>query len=111
MRYGPSKKQITAPKEQSTSIALMQVSGVWSGSSVSWDILPMQAVKTSLTPNEIAALKRKHGSENLNMERIEQVKQMMQRGKTQIQIIHAMKGRKGCCERQIKKDMAALSKK
>lgn len=113
MRYGTnSTAKPKQTEKQSTSHALMQVSGVWSGSSVSWDVLPTSAkIQTNLTPGEINALQRKHESRNLNMERITEVKRMMQHGKTQLQIIHALRGRKGCGERQIKKDMAALSRK
>lgn len=113
MRYGTNAQTKPKPTEkQSTSQALLHVRGVWSGSSVSWDVLPVQSkADTVLTPAEINALQRKHESRNLNMERITEVKRMMKQGKTQLQIIHALRGRKGCGERQIKKDMAALSQR
>ena len=112
MRYGTNAQtKSKQPEKQSTSQALLQVRGVWSGSSVSWDVLPIAPkVQTILTPAEINALQRKHESRNLNMERIKEVKRMMKQGKSQLQIIHALRGRKGCGERQIKKDMAVLNK-
>ena len=113
MRYGPKNKVSTATKTdtQSTSKALMQVHGTWSGSSVRWDVIPTQNPQAStLTPKEIAALKKKHQSENINLARISEVKRLMQQGKTQAQVVRALYGRKGFGERQIKKDMAVLSK-
>ena len=112
MRYGTNSPKPKPTEKQSTSQALLHVRGVWSGSSVSWDVLPVAPkVQTNLTPEEINALQRKHESRNLNLERITEVKRMMQQGKNQLQIIHALRGRKGCGERQIKKDMAALSQR
>lgn len=112
MRYGTNAPKPQQTEKQSTSQALLHVRGTWSGSSVSWDVLPIQSkVDTQLSQAEINALQRKHESRNLNLERIAEVKRMMKQGKTQLQIIHALRGRKGCGERQIKKDMAALSKR
>lgn len=116
MRYGqktkpPAKDQATH-QALSTSSALLNVQGTWSGSSVSWDITtgPKTSEPACISSAELKALQKKHGSTNVNTARIEQVKQLMQKGCTQIQIIHKLKGRRGFGERQIKKDMAALSK-
>ena len=113
MRYGPkSQSKPQQPKQQSAFEALMQVRGTWSGSTVSWDVLPVHSPNmVSLTPSELNALQRKHESRNLNMERITEVKRLMKQGKTQLEIIRALRGRKGFGERQIKKDMAALSQR
>lgn len=59
---------------------------------------------------ELKALQKKHGSRNVNTDRIAEVKSLMAQGKTQTQIIQKLRGRRGFGERQIKKDMAALSK-
>jgi hypothetical protein len=111
MRYGPQtskKPQTTA--QPSTSTALMGVSGRWSGTSVEWTVSATPQPQTALTPAELKALEKKHESRNVNTARVVEVKALMQQGKTQLQIIHKLKGRKGMGERQIKKDMAALSK-
>jgi hypothetical protein len=111
MRYGTKHKQTQSSPIQSTSTALLNVQGTWSGSSVSWDIeSPGQTPDASISPLELKALQKKHGSRNVNTDRIGEVKRLMGQGKTQIQIIHQLKGRRGFGERQIKKDMAALSK-
>jgi len=111
MRYGTKHKPQPTQAPQSTSTALLGVHGVWSGSSVSWDIQnPGQAPDASISPAELKALQKKHGSRNVNTDRIGEVKRLMQQGKTQVQIIQKLRGRRGFGERQIKKDMAALSK-
>jgi hypothetical protein len=111
MRYGTKHKQQPAQGTVSTSTALLGVHGVWSGSSVSWDIeSPGQVPDASISPIELKALQKKHGSRNVNIDRIGEVKRLMQQGKTQVQIIQKLRGRRGFGERQIKKDMAALSK-
>lgn len=110
MRYGPTTKQSEKPQAQSTSRALMGVNGHWSGSSVEWIITETPRPDASLTPAEIKALEKKHASRNINTGRIAEVKTLMQQGKTQAQIIQRLRGRRGFGERQIKKDMAALSK-
>lgn len=112
MRYGTKHKQTQQPTDQSsTSTALINVQGTWSGTSVSWDIKsPQQAPESSISPLELKALQKKHGSRNVNTDRIAEVKSLMGQGKTQTQIIQKLRGRRGFGERQIKKDMAALSK-
>lgn len=111
MRYGTKHKQIQQTDQSSTSTALMNVQGTWSGTSVSWDIeSPCKVQDASISPLELNALQKKHGSRNINTDRIAQVKNLMVQGKTQTQIIQKLKGRRGFGERQIKKDMAALSK-
>lgn len=112
MRYGTKHKQTQqAPIQRSTSTDLLNVQGTWSGSSVSWDIeSPGQAPDASISPLELKALQKKHGSRNINTDRISEVKALMGQGKTQTQIIQKLRGRRGFGERQIKKDMAALSK-
>lgn len=89
----------------------MNVQGTWSGASVSWDIKsPQQVPDSSISTAELKALQKKHGSRNVNTDRIAEVKSLMAQGKTQTQIIQKLRGRRGFGERQIKKDMAALSK-
>ena len=112
MRYGTRSQQKPAaqPEQPSTSRALMGVSGHWVGSSVEWTVSSSQAPEQSLTPAEIKALETKHGSRNINTGRIAEVKRLMGMGKTQAQIIQKLRGRRGFGERQIKKDMSALSK-
>lgn len=111
MRFGPKHKPSTTAAKPSTSVALMNATGTWSGSSVSWDALSPQAVPNEgISPAELKALQTKHKSRNVNMARISEVKALMGQGKTQTQIIQKLRGRKGFGERQIKKDMAALSK-
>jgi len=113
MRYGQNqpKQAQTEAQKSSPSRALMGVSGTWSGSSVSWDVVATtnQSAAT-LTPVEVKALQKKHGSRNINTERIAEVKRLMCLGKTQAQIIQKLRGKRGMGERQVKKDMAALSK-
>jgi len=111
MRYGTKHKQ-AQPNQivRSTSTDLLNVQGTWSGSSVSWDICPGQAPDASISPMELKALQTKHKSRNVNTDRIGEVKRLMKQGKTQVQIIQKLRGRRGFGERQIKKDMAALSK-
>jgi hypothetical protein len=112
MRYGTKHKQTQQPTDQSsTSTALINVQGTWSGTSVSWDIeSPQQVPNAGISPLELKALQKKHGSRNVNTDRIAEVKSLMGQGKTQTQIIQKLRGRRGFGERQIKKDMAALSK-
>lgn len=112
MRYGTRQnKPAQQIAQQSTSTALLNVQGTWSGSSVSWDISgPQNITDASISPLELKALQKKHGSRNVNTERIAEVKALMGQGKTQTQIIQKLRGRRGFGERQIKKDMAALSK-
>lgn len=112
MRYGTRQqnKPEAQPEQPSTSRALMGVSGHWAGSSVEWTVSATQAPEQILTPAEIKALEAKHGSRNINTGRISEVKRLMGQGKTQTQIIQKLRGRRGFGERQIKKDMAALSK-
>ena len=112
MRYGTrsQNKPAAQPEQPSSSRALMGVSGHWVGSSVEWTVSATQAQDQSLTPAEIKALESKHGSRNINTGRIAEVKRLMGQGKTQTQIIQNLRGRRGFGERQIKKDMAALSK-
>ena len=111
MRYGSKAKQPQKPDQPSPSTALLGVQGVWSGSSVSWDVLSPQAVPdASISPAELKALQTKHKSRNVNTARVSAVKGLIAKGKTQTQIIQTLRGRKGMGERQIKKDMAALSK-
>jgi len=111
MRFGPKYKPTTTATKQSTSVALINATGTWSGSSVSWDTLsPNNVPDQSISPVELKALQSKHKSRNVNTARVSEVKNLMQQGKTQTQIIQKLRGRKGFGERQIKKDMAALSK-
>lgn len=112
MRYGTrqQRKPSAQPEQPSTSRALMAVSGHWVGASVEWTVSASQAPAQILTPAEIKSLEAKHGSRNINTGRIAEVKQLMGIGKTQAQIIQKLRGRRGFGERQIKKDMAALSK-
>ena len=111
MRFGPKYKPTTTAANPSTSAALMNVTGTWSGSSVSWDTLsPNNVPDQSISPVELKALQSKHKSRNVNTARVSEVKKLMLQGKTQTQIIQKLRGRKGFGERQIKKDMAALSK-
>jgi hypothetical protein len=111
MRYGTKHKQTQSSPIQSPSTALLNVQGTWSGSSVSWDIeSPGQTPDASISPVELKALQKKHGSRNVNTDRVGEVKRLMGQGKTQAQIIQKLRGRRGFGERQIKKDMAALSK-
>lgn len=111
MRYGSKAKNSAKPDQPSPSTALLGVQGVWSGSSVSWDVLSQQAVPSEgISPTELKALQSKHKSRNVNTARVSEVKALMRQGKTQSQIIQKLRGRKGMGERQIKKDMAALSK-
>jgi hypothetical protein len=112
MRYGTTSQKTKEPTDQqSTSTALMNVQGTWSGTSVSWNIeSPGQTPDSSISPVELKALQKKHGSRNVNTDRVGEVKKLMGQGKTQSQIIQKLRGRRGFGERQIKKDMAALSK-
>jgi len=111
MRYGTNQKTKQQTDQESTSTALMKVQGTWSGGSVSWDIKsPQQVPDASISTAELKALQKKHGSRNVNTDRIAEVKGLMAQGKTQTQIIQKLRGRRGFGERQIKKDMAALSK-
>lgn len=111
MRYGTKHKQQTSQGTPSPSTALLGVQGRWSGSSVSWDVEnPVQAPDASISPAELKALQKKHGSRNVNTDRVSEVKKLIGQGKTQTQIIQKLRGRRGFGERQIKKDMAALSK-
>ena len=111
MRYGTRQNKPTQqPEQPSASRALMDVRGHWVGSSVEWNVSPTQALQVQFTPAEIKALEAKHGSRNINTDRITEVKKLMGQGKTQAQIIQKLRGRRGFGERQIKKDMAALSK-
>lgn len=111
MRYGTKHKQQPSQGTPSPSTALLGVQGRWSGSSVSWDVEnPVQAPDASISPAELKALQKKHGSRNVNTDRASQVKKLMQQGKTQVQIIQKLRGPRGFGERQIKKDTAALSK-
>jgi len=111
MRYGTKHKSQPAQAIPSPSTALLGVQGRWSGSSVSWDVEnPGQVPDASISPAELKALQKKHGSRNVNTDRASQVKKLMQQGKTQVQIIQKLRGPRGFGERQIKKDTAALSK-
>ena len=111
MRYGIKQKTNQPTDQASTSTALMNVQGTWSGGSVSWDIKsPQQVPDSSISTAELKALQKKHGSRNVNTDRIAEVKSLMGQGKTQTQIIQKLRGRRGFGERQIKKDMAALNK-
>lgn len=111
MRFGPKYKPTATATKPSTSAALINATGTWSGSSVSWDTLSSNNVPDqSISPVELKALQTKHKSRNVNTARVSEVKKLMWQGKTQTQIIQKLRGRKGFGERQIKKDMAALSK-
>lgn len=111
MKYGPTQKAKPAqPEKPSQSQALIVASGHWVGSSVEWTVSQQPTMATSLTPAEIKALETKHQSRNINTARVTEVKRMMVQGYTQAQIVQKLRGRPGFGERQIKKDMAALSK-
>lgn len=111
MRYGvKAQKPTQHPEQPSQHQQLMSVRGHWVGSSVEWTVSATQDPQVQFTPAEIKALEAKHGSQNINKDRIAEVKKMMGQGKTQTQIIQKLRGRRGFGERQIKKDMAALSK-
>ena len=61
----------TVVKQQSSTTALMDRTGVWSGSTVDWSD---EAAAQGITIQEYSALKRKHGTSNVNLTRAGMVK-------------------------------------
>lgn len=89
---------------------LMDRKGAWDGNTATMDWGGKEE-SAALTVAEIQALKRKHGTNNVNFKRAELVKDGIVQGKKQTQIIAELSrmGR-GYGERMIKADHAALLK-
>lgn len=97
----------TVVKQQSSTTALMDRTGVWSGSTVDWSD---EAAAQGITIQEYSALKRKHGTSNVNLTRAGMVKAEMVKGTKQVYIIRKLGAMgRGYGERMIKADHAALS--
>lgn len=113
MRYcTKGKKDVSSVENQSASVALMNVRGMWRGNNVEWEVGYDAGpnVDTTLTADEVNALMKHHQSNNVNLQRASLVKKMMNEGKSQVQIVRALGGKRGFGERQVKKDTAALSR-
>lgn len=83
--------------------ALLECKGVEVGGSVEWDVI---GTGIDLTVEEMKALRRKHGSRNVNYKRASEVKRLMREGKKCMEIVQAL--HRNYKQTQVKKDHAAL---
>ena len=97
-----SFKKAAPPKS-----GLEEAAPSWSGGTVVWEV---DQVSIDLTPADVAALQKKHGTKAVNYKRAALVKKLMLEGMTQARIVMALRSYGyGFGERMIKADHAALS--